>query len=121
MRIHRLVVMSALVVGVAAGATACGSGGDDQAGATASANGGTVVLLEGSEFQPANPTVPARKPVVWDWKDRFVSHNVVGDGFQSKTQRSGTFTHTFDKPGTYSFRCTLHQNMTGTVTVTASQ
>ena len=121
MRIHRLIAISALVVGVAAGATACGGGGDDQAGATASANGGIVVILKGSEFQPPKATVPAGKPVLWDWKDRFVSHNVVGDGFQSKTQRSGTFTHTFDRPGTYSFRCTLHQNMTGTVTVTASQ
>jgi plastocyanin len=110
--------MSALVVGVAAAGTGCGGGGDDQAGATASASGGTVVVLKDSRFQPANPTVPAGKPVVWDWKDRFVSHNVVGDGFQSKTQRRGTYTHTFDKPGTYSFRCTLHQGMTGTVTVT---
>jgi plastocyanin len=118
MRIGRLVVMSALVVGVAAGAAACGGGGDDQATAAASANGGTVVVLKDSKFQPSNPTVTAGKPVVWNWKDRFVSHNVVGDGFQSKTQRSGTYTRTFDKPGTYSFRCTLHQNMTGTVTVT---
>jgi plastocyanin len=119
MRIRRLVVMSALLVGVAAGAAACG-GGDDQATAGAEADGGKVVLLEDSRFQPADLTVAAGKPVVWDWKDRFVNHNVVGDGFASKTQRSGTFTHTFDKPGTYGFRCTLHQNMTGTITVTAS-
>jgi plastocyanin len=122
MRFRRLVVISTLVVGLAAAAAACGGGGDDdQAGATASANGGAVVVLKDSRFEPADPTVRAGQPVVWNWKDRFVSHNIVGDGFQSRTQRSGTFTHTFAKPGTYTYRCTLHQGMTGTVTVTASQ
>ncbi len=120
MRTRRLVVMSALVFGVAVGAAACGGGGNDEATAGAKADGGKVVLLEDSKFDPADLTVTAGKPVVWDWKDRFVNHNVVGDGFASKTQRSGTFTHTFDKPGTYSVRCTLHQDMTQTVTVTAS-
>jgi plastocyanin len=121
MRFRRLTVMSALALGLAAGTAACGGEGDDRAGANASGDGGTVVLLKDSEFHPANLTVRAGQRVAWDWKDRFVSHNVVGGGLQSKTQRRGSFAHTFTTAGTYAYRCTLHQGMTGTVTVTASR
>ena len=32
----------------------------------------------------------------------------------------GTFAHTFDRPGTYPYRCTVHDGMTGRVVVTAA-
>jgi plastocyanin len=44
-----------------------------------------------------------------------------GEGWTSgDPQRSGTFTHTFDRPGTYPYRCTLHDGMDGRVVVTGS-
>jgi plastocyanin len=116
MRIRRFVVMSTLAAALAAGTAACG-GGDDQGGA-ATAGGGPLVQLKDSEFKPATLTVQAGQTVTWDWKDRFVQHNVVGSNFTSKTQRSGTFTHTFPTAGTYRYRCTLHEGMEGTITVT---
>ncbi|HZD73123.1 MAG TPA: cupredoxin domain-containing protein [Actinomycetota bacterium] len=116
MKLRRLVVMSTLAAALAVGATACGGGGDDQTASAAA--GGTLVQLKDSKFKPASLTVRAGQTVTWDWKDRFVQHNVVGSGFASKTQRRGTFTHTFPTPGTYPYRCTLHENMKGTITVT---
>jgi plastocyanin len=44
-----------------------------------------------------------------------------GEGWTSgDPQRSGTFTHTFDRPGTHPYRCTLHDGMDGRVVVTGS-
>ena len=40
---------------------------------------------------------------------------LVGDGFESDTQLDGTFEHGFDSPGTYTYVCTLHPGMDGTV------
>ena len=34
-------------------------------------------------------------------------------------QDSGTYAHTFTQPGSYTYHCTVHPNMTGTVVVTA--
>jgi plastocyanin len=116
--LRRIVVTSTLAVALAIGAAACG--GDDDGGGAA-AGGGPLVQLKDSRFKPASLTVHAGQTVTWEWKDRFVQHNVVGPDFASRTQRSGTFTHTFTRPGTYSYRCTLHQKMTGTITVTAAQ
>jgi plastocyanin len=43
---------------------------------------------------------------------------VAGDDFQSEIISEGSFTHTFDEPGTYDYACTLHPNMRGTIEVT---
>jgi plastocyanin len=72
------------------------------------AGAGPAVALKSSRFSPSNLTVPAGQTVTWDWKDRFVKHNVAGADFVSKTQR-------------YSCRCTLHDKLTGTITVTAAK
>jgi plastocyanin len=118
MNLRRFAVSSTLLAALAVGAAACGGGDDDQGAAAA---GGPLVLLKNSKFSPSSLSVRAGQAVTWDWKDRFVEHNVVGGDFASKTQRSGTFTHTFARTGTYSYRCTLHEKMTGTITVTAAR
>jgi plastocyanin len=117
MDLRRLLVTSSLAAALAVGVAACGGDDGDQGGTAA--GGGPLVQLKDSKFKPASLTVREGQTVTWDWKDRFVQHNVVGGDFSSKTQRSGTFTHTFTKPGTYPYRCTLHEQMTGTITVTA--
>ena len=55
-----------------------------------------------------------RTIVIWNWQGN-AQHNVVGDGFESDTQVNGTFEHGFDSPGTYTYVCTLHPGMDGTV------
>ena len=67
-------------------------------------------------FEPAVIQIPVGDPVGWTWEGSR-DHNVVGDGFQSATQSSGTFTHTFDQPGNYEYECTLHGGMRGEIIV----
>lgn len=74
------------------------------------------VAVVDNEFEPAVAEVPAGTTVTWMWEGRN-DHNVVADDFSSDVQSSGTFTHTFDEPGTYAYQCTLHGGMRGEVVV----
>lgn len=48
-------------------------------------------------------------------------HQVTSEGrFDSGITGGGTYSHTFDEPGTYEYTCSVHRYMTGTVTVTES-
>jgi plastocyanin len=42
------------------------------------------------------------------------------DGPHSPTQASGSWSMRFDTPGTYTYRCTIHNNMVGKVVVRSS-
>jgi plastocyanin len=55
--------------------------------------------------------------VTWRWQGEE-EHNVVADDFESPTQTTGRFAHTFAEPGTYAYECTLHFFMRGEVVVT---
>jgi len=84
------------------------------------ASGVTEVVAKDISFSPAAIQVPAGATVTWSFQDGQVPHNVHGEGWGSgDPQRSGTFRHTFDQPGTYDYACTLHPRMTGRVVVTA--
>ena len=123
-----LLFLFALVVPVFAGA--CGSG-DDSASAgdeptdtteapddgPGGAPSGPTVVAKGVAFSPAKVEIAAGESVTWRFADKSLAHNVVGDGFKSALKRSGTYVHEFDEPGTYSYRCTVHPGMKGTVVV----
>jgi plastocyanin len=117
-KLRRFVAMSTLAAVLAVGAAACGTSGADDGSAMLA---GPVVVIKNTKFGPSSMTVKAGQPVTWQFSDGFTQHNVVGQDFASNTQRNGTFSHTFSQPGTYSYRCTLHSNMTGTITVIAAQ
>jgi plastocyanin len=99
-----------------------GAGGSDSGDApTQAAAVGTAVTAKGNRFQPQALQVAAGTAVVWTFDDGAVPHDVSGDGWSSGAPKSsGTFTHTFDRPGTYAYRCTIHPGMTGQVIVTPS-
>jgi plastocyanin len=81
--------------------------------------GVSEVAAADNHFSPAAIEVPAGTTVTWKFKDRFVPHDVTADGWSSgDPQRRGRFDHTFTDPGTYPYRCTLHDGMTGRVVVT---
>ena len=97
-----------------------GCGGDQDGGGADAApvTGVTQVAANDNRFTPPAIQVPAGTEVTWEFKDRFVPHDVVGDGFSSgEPRRSGSFAHTFAEPGTYPYRCTLHDGMSGRVVV----
>jgi plastocyanin len=83
------------------------------------ADGVTEVVAKDNRFTPAAIQVPAGTEVTWAFDDGLVPHNVVGEGWGIRDpQRSGTFRHAFERPGSYAYACTLHQGMTGRVAVT---
>jgi plastocyanin len=97
-----------------------GDGGGAAAADAAPVTGVTEVAAKDNRFTPPVIEVPAGTTVTWEFKDRFVPHDVTGDGFSSGEPRTnGSFTHAFDRPGTYPYRCTLHDGMNGRVVVTA--
>lgn len=86
----------------------------------APAVGVTEVTLADDAFAPAVIAVAPGTTVTWTWADADEEHNLVGDGWGSDTpQATGTFEHTFARPGTYVYECTLHGRMRGQVTVTS--
>jgi plastocyanin len=100
-----------------------GCGGDEGGGNAAAApvTGVTEVAAKDNQFTPPAIQVTAGTTVTWSFDDRFVPHDVTGDGWTSGDPKSkGTFTHTFDRPGTYAYRCTLHDGMDGRVVVTGA-
>ena len=61
------------------------------------------------QFAPDPLEVEAGAKVTWRNADSTL-HNVAGKGFRGDLPESGgTFSHTFEKPGTYSYLCTLHK------------
>ena len=68
-----------------------GCGGDEGGGgAAAPVTGVTEVAAEDNHFSPAAIQVPAGTTVAWEFKDRFVPHDVTADGWSSgDPQREG--------------------------------
>ncbi|HVE95109.1 MAG TPA: plastocyanin/azurin family copper-binding protein [Acidimicrobiales bacterium] len=137
-------LFAALALGIVALSAACG--GDDgpsadQAGgaakttdASADKNGSGMPAPTGGgdakatssinvkdfQFDPKVATVKAGEPVTWTNVDNF-DHSVFDTGGAFKGENFGkdkTFSHTYDKPGTYPYFCGVHNSMTGTINVT---
>jgi amicyanin len=73
-------------------------------------------------FAPAIITVGAGTQVTWTNEDG-IPHDVFAPpvGLQSPVlNQNDTYTHTFSKPGTYHYICSIHPFMHGTVVVTAT-
>lgn len=113
-----------LLICCAALAVACGKGttySTAPSGGPPQGSTSTSIAVGNNFFQPSATTVPAGSTVTWTWAGG-VSHNVTfDDGVASSTQSSGTYSRTFQNPGTYAYHCTIHgMAMSGTVTVTAA-
>ena len=77
------------------------------------------VKIDNFVFGPETITVPVGATVTWTNKDDIPHTTVSTDGvFKSKVMDTDEkFSHTFDKPGTYPYYCTIHPKMTGKVVV----
>ncbi|MER6533194.1 cupredoxin family copper-binding protein [Streptomyces sp900105755] len=83
---------------------------------------GTAVAIKNFAFAPATLKVPVGTTVTWTNEDSE-AHTVTstGPGGPLHSAALGThaaFSHTFTKPGTYAYLCTIHPFMTATVEVT---
>jgi plastocyanin len=86
--------------------------------------GAVSVMIENYTFSPATLTISAGTKVTWTNMDT-APHTVTVDSgpvtFSSPTlQKGDTFTYTFSSPGTYSYYCAVHPDMTAKVVVTGS-
>jgi plastocyanin len=86
--------------------------------AAPAAAGKAEVKIDNFNFSPAALTVKAGTEITWTNADD-IPHTVVSNGaFKSKVLGTGEkFTFTTNKPGTYSYSCSIHPNMTGKVVV----
>jgi plastocyanin len=116
---------------LALGLVTAGCGSDDDEGGSEPAKtseekqpaGGakTVeVSMKDIEFNPKDANVSKGGTVKWTNNDSF-GHDVTASSFKSGgaggIKPGGTFEHTFDTASTFSYRCTVHPGMNGTVVV----
>jgi plastocyanin len=88
------------------------------------AAGTRTVTIDNFSFMPAPMTVPVGATVTWINHDD-VPHTIVSEDQQSfKSKALDTdekFSHTFDKPGTYSYFCSIHPKMVAKIIVEAAK
>jgi plastocyanin len=109
-RIPRLV--GALALGLALVGAACSANG--------SQSGPNSVSMVDYAFNPSSMSVKAGTTVTWT-NGGTQDHTVTADdgSFDSGHVAVGkTFTETFSTPGTVKYNCTIHDQMTGTITIT---
>jgi plastocyanin len=86
------------------------------------ASSASVAILDGNSqsafrFSPNSLTVNTGDTVTWT-NNGAEPHDVTGDGLASGTMQSGqSYEHTFATAGTYSYICSIHPFMKGSVTV----
>jgi plastocyanin len=112
-----------------ASVTACGGGGStspDSTGGGTSTDGlpvpvNGIVARVGRFFDPGSLTVSVNTTVSFVFES--VGHNVIFAAVAGSpadipgTNSSTTITRTFTTAGTFSYQCTIHAGMTGTVIV----
>ncbi|WP_213771269.1 cupredoxin family copper-binding protein [Bradyrhizobium sp. dw_78] len=78
----------------------------------------TRIAIDNFTFAPAALTVKVGDTVTWSNHDD-IPHTVVSAGkFRSKTlDTDDSFSFTFTAAGDYSYFCSLHPHMTGTIKV----
>ena len=96
--------------------TSLGNNMGNKGGSTPGAN---EVWIQDMAFNPFSIKVPAGTTILWTNKDG-VTHTVTSDKglFDSGAiSPSGTWSHLFSTAGTFTYKCAIHPNMTGSVVV----
>ena|SRR4249920_1321738 len=79
------------------------------------------VVIENMGYHPASITITKGSKVTWTDKQSFIPHDVVSDEdglFDSgNLHKDDTFSHTFNDAGTFTYYCSHHKKMHGTVIV----
>lgn len=78
-----------------------------------------TVRIENFAFNPAVVHLTRGGVVTWVWSADTVSHNVTfaDPALSSPTQSVGTHTVVFNDQGTFTYRCTIHSGMNGSIVV----
>ncbi len=85
--------------------------------AAAAGGGATSVTIENFTFVPGQLTVPAGTTVLWTNQDGSNHLVSFSDQTSDRLRKGGNYSRSFDAPGIYPYNCSIHPDMTGTVTV----
>ena len=109
---HRVIPVVVVALAGAAGLWFAASG------AAAGPSAKHTVTIEATSYKPETITVKKGESVTWVNKDPF-PHTVTAAGkFDSKSiAANGKWTYKATKAGEFSYICTLHPNMKGTIKV----
>jgi plastocyanin len=79
---------------------------------------GSIITIDNFSFSPPQLTVKAGATVTWKNQDD-IPHTVVSAGkFKSKAlDTDDSYSFTFTAAGDYTYFCSLHPHMTGTIKV----
>ena len=134
-------VVAALLIGCEASrVTIPGTGGGNNGGGSGGGGAGgpapdSVMVSVGNNFfrsarngstNVAVDTIAVGGKMVWNWASGSVPHNVASIGTPSFRSSDvitgyGTYSTTFNAPGTYRYNCAIHGNlMSGMVVVVSS-
>lgn len=112
----------------------CGSGGGTTSGPGGNQGSGSLVAVgvQDYSFSPGSISITVGTAVKWS-NNGPSEHTVTSDagswnsavltapsggGYYGGTTAGGSFQRTFGTAGTYSYHCSYHPQMTGTITVT---
>lgn len=121
----RRLVLPVILAG-ALGAAACGS--KSTSTPTTPTSSSTVSIVSGARtltttaYSPNPVTISKGMTVMWVNNDT-IAHTATSDAGSAASWNSGTmaagasFSYTFSASGTFTYHCTLHPGMVGTVTV----
>ncbi|MGB8219014.1 MAG: cupredoxin domain-containing protein [Methanoregula sp.] len=122
----RLVFCSACIVLLILACMSAGCSSYQTSSATASTpaptGGGTTITMKNFAFNPSTLTVKTGTVVTWVNQDA-TTHTVTSDTgslvpFSSDPIPPGaSYNVTFTTPGTYTYHCSIHPSMTGTIVV----
>jgi len=77
----------------------------------------TVHVVDNA-FEPAEVEIEPGQAVRWVFEGRQKHDVLAQDGsFASELMNSGDYVHVFDESGEWSYTCSVHAEMVGTVTV----
>lgn len=87
---------------------------------TANAPTETAINISDSSYQPELITVKRGATITWTNQDS-AAHTVTAEGSSGPSSgllaQGDEYSHTFEKVGTFTYRCTQHPEMQGTVQV----
>jgi plastocyanin len=83
------------------------------------ADDANTIVVKSFMFTPMSMKVKAGTKVTWMNRDEE-PHTIASDDGSFRSSALDTdesFSHEFDKPGTYHYTCTIHPRMVGTIVV----
>jgi plastocyanin len=123
----RMLYRSALLVVVIGMLASCSNSASTTPSSTPSSNGNSAAVnvpytggygAGASSFVPGDVSIPVGGNVAWTNSDSIEHHPTADDGsWNEDLPAGGDAGRTFTTPGEYSYHCSIHPSMTGTITV----